>query len=181
MFKQTPISDLLIFEPEIYQDDRGYFFESYNKQIYQQAGINCEFVQDNQSYSAYGTLRGLHYQISEHVQAKLVRVMSGAILDVAVDLRPRSNTYGKHFSIELSGTNKQQLFIPRGFAHGFIVLSETALFAYKCDNFYNPQAESGINYLDSSLNIDWLIPNDKIIVNNRDKALPYLAKQHNTV
>ncbi len=176
MFKTTPIADLLIFEPKIYADDRGYFFESYNKEIFSNANINCEFVQDNQSCSEYSVLRGLHFQIGESAQAKLVRVLHGKVLDVAVDLRTNSKTFGKYFSIELSDQNQKQLFIPRGFAHGFVVLSANAIFSYKCDNFYNPKAEAGIKFNDPDLAIDWQIPSSDIIINQRDQAFPCLRE-----
>lgn len=181
MFKPTTIPDLLIFEPKIYADDRGYFFESYNKKIFGNANINCEFVQDNQSRSEYGVLRGLHFQTGESAQAKLVRVLQGRVLDVAVDLRPNSNTFGHYFSIELSCLNQKQLFIPKGFAHGFVVLSSTAIFSYKCDNFYNPQAENGIKFDDPDLAIDWQIPSTDIIINKRDQSFPCLQNYISTL
>lgn len=170
MFTPTKIKDVLIFEPKVFKDDRGYFFESYNKKIFTKAGISCEFVQDNQSKSSYGILRGLHFQTGQDAQAKLVRVLFGKVLDVAVDIRKNSPTYGQHVAIELSGDNNKQLYIPRGLAHGFIVLSETAIFSYKCDNFYNKNAENGIVYNDPDLNIDWQLPNKDIIVNSRDNS-----------
>lgn len=179
MFTPTHIPDLMVFEPRVFKDDRGHFFESYNKKIFQEAGITCEFVQDNQSASTYGVLRGLHFQTGEHAQAKLVRVLSGKVLDVAVDLRKNSKTYGEHFSIELSSDNNKQLFVPRGFAHGFIVLSDTAIFAYKCDNYYHKQAEAGLNYKDTDLNINWLLQEHEIIINPRDAAFPMLAELTN--
>jgi len=175
MFTETHIKDLKIFEPRVFKDDRGYFFESYNKNIFTESGINCEFVQDNQSYSSYGVLRGLHFQTGEHVQAKLIRVLQGSVLDVAVDIRPDSDTFGEHIAIELSGENHKQLYIPRGFAHGFVVLSKTALFAYKCDNFYYPKAESGLCYNDPDLNIDWQLPEEDIIINSRDSSFAPLS------
>lgn len=170
-FIPTDIPDVIIFEPKVFRDDRGYFFESYNAQTFLDAGIECNFVQDNQSFSKYGTLRGLHFQKGEYAQAKLVRAISGKILDVAVDLRPHSKTYGHHVAIELSDDNHRQLYIPRGFAHGFIVLSDTALFAYKCDNFYAPQADSGIHYNDPDFNIDWRVPPHNLLLSDKDKSL----------
>ncbi len=171
-FTKTPIDGLLIFEPRVFRDDRGYFYESYNEQIFQEAEISTNFVQDNQSKSTYGVLRGLHYQTGEHCQAKLVRVLEGSVLDVAVDIRPDSPTYGQHFSIELSAENARQLYVPRGFAHGFLVLSETAVFFYKCDNFYNKASEGGIAYDDKQLNIDWKIPTEDMILSDKDKIHP---------
>ena len=174
-FHTTDIPGLLIFEPKVFEDRRGYFFESYNQQIFVTAGINNSFIQDNQSSSLYGVIRGLHYQCHPNAQAKLVRVIYGAILDIAVDIRKGSAFYGKSFSIELSADNKKQLFIPPGFAHGFSVLSEWAEVAYKSDGLYNKESEAGIYYNDESLNIDWRIPVDKIIVSDKDKQLPLLA------
>ena len=171
-FTKTPIEGLLIFEPRVFSDDRGYFYESYNEQIFQEAGVETNFVQDNQSKSTYGVLRGLHYQTGEHCQAKLVRVLEGSVLDVAVDIRPDSPTHGQHFSIELSAENARQLYIPRGFAHGFLVLSEAAVFFYKCDNFYNKPSEGGIAYDDSTLKIDWKIPAEDMILSDKDKVHP---------
>lgn len=156
-FIKTPIADLLIFEPRVFEDDRGYFFEAFNAQTFAEAGIKRPFVQDNQARSTYGVLRGLHYQVGEQAQAKLVRVLEGKVLDVVVDLRPDSPTYGKHYGVELSAENKRQLYVPRGFAHGYVVLSETAEFFYKCDNFYHKASEGGIRYDDPQLNIDWQI------------------------
>lgn len=170
-FIETPIKDLLIFEPKIYQDSRGYFFESFNKKTFLEVGITNEFVQDNQSFSNYGTLRGLHLQRGEMPQAKLVRVLSGKVLDIAVDLRQNSPTFGQHFSIELSAENQKQLYIPRYFAHGFIVLSEKADFFYKVDNFYSPKDEYGIIYSDPQLNIDWKLPIQDISIASKDSNL----------
>jgi len=174
-FHTTQLSGLLIFEPVVYKDSRGYFFESYNEKIFQQQGIDLRFVQDNQSSSSYGVVRGLHYQLNPQAQVKLVRVLSGTILDIAVDIRKDSPTYGNVFSIELSAENKKQLFIPVGFAHGFAVLSETAEVLYKCDDFYNKECEAGIRFDDASLNIDWQIPAAKMIVSEKDLQLPSLA------
>ena len=168
-FTETGFPGLLVFEPKVFRDDRGYFFESFNEKNFAEKGINRNFVQDNQAFSSYGILRGLHYQLDPHAQAKLVRVIQGEVLDVVVDLREGSPTFGKQFSILLSEENNKQLYVPRGFAHGYAVLSATALFFYKCDNFYNKQAESGISYNDSSLNIDWKIPTDKTILSEKDK------------
>ena len=173
---KTPIDDLLIIEPRIFSDERGYFFESYSKSKFDEAGLNYNFVQDNESMSSYGTIRGLHFQKGEFAQSKLVRVLDGKVLDVAVDLRPNSKTFGQYFSIELSGENKKQLLIPRGFAHGFSVLSETAIFAYKCDNIYNKNSEGSIIYNDETLNIDWQIPKEKEILSEKDKNAPTLQE-----
>lgn len=179
MFQTTKLSGVLIFEPKVYHDDRGYFFESYNKHTWLEANIKSEFVQDNQSYSKYGTLRGLHYQTGKHAQAKLIRVISGRVLDIAVDIRQNSPTFGQYVSIELSDKNQKQLYIPRGLAHGFIVLSDTALFSYKCDNFYCKDAEAGIHYADPTLNIDWQVARENIQVNQRDQAFPILEQLKN--
>ncbi len=162
----------MIFEPRVFADDRGYFYESYNEKIFAEAGIHDNFVQDNQSKSTYGVLRGLHYQTGEHVQSKLVRVLEGSVLDVAVDIRPDSPTYGQHYTIELTAKNHLQFYVPRGFAHGFLVLSDTAIFSYKCDNFYNKASEGGIAYDDPTLNIDWKIPTEDMILSNKDKVNP---------
>jgi dTDP-4-dehydrorhamnose 3,5-epimerase len=170
-FEYTPIDGLLILNPDVFTDERGYFYEMYNKNILSQAGIQQEFIQDNVSQSQYGTIRGLHLQLGRHAQAKLVQVLFGEVLDVALDLRPGSKTYGKYFSIILNDENKKQLYIPRGFAHGFAVLSDIAKLHYKCDNFYHKQAETGIIYNDSQLKIDWQIPKGKIIVSEKDRNL----------
>ncbi len=172
MFKTTHIKDLIIFEPRIWEDDRGYFFESYNERTFETAGIFARFVQDNQAKSVKGVLRGLHYQTGEFAQAKLVRVIAGEVLDVVVDLRQDSETYGEWYSIRLSAENKKQLFVPRGFAHGYVVLSNTAEFAYKCDNFYSRAHEGGIIYNDPTLNIDWELEGMEFIVSDKDLALP---------
>ena len=168
----TDISGLLILEPKVFPDSRGFFFEAYNEQVFAAAGIDIRFIQDNQSRSKYGVIRGLHYQLNPSAQAKLVRVLEGRILDVAVDIRKGSPTFGKHFDIELSADNQKQLLIPAGFAHGFSVLSEYATVLYKCDAYYNKDAEAGILYNDSALNIDWQIPADKAIVSEKDLQLP---------
>jgi len=174
-FQTTGFPGLLIFEPVVYNDSRGYFFESYNEKIFQQQGIDLRFVQDNQSSSFYGTIRGLHYQLNPQAQVKLIRVLSGAILDVVVDIRENSPAYAKVFFIELSAENKKQLLIPAGFAHGFSVLTEQAEVLYKCDKFYNKECESGIRFNDPSLNIDWQIPAGKMIISEKDQQLPLLA------
>jgi dTDP-4-dehydrorhamnose 3,5-epimerase len=173
-FIKTELEGLLIFEPKVFEDSRGYFFEAYNSSVFKDAGINMDFVQDNQSQSSYGVIRGLHYQNNPHAQTKLVRVLVGSILDIAVDIRKTSPTYGKAFVIELSAENKKQLFIPPGFAHGFSVLSEKAVVLYKCDALYNKESEGGIIYNDPALNIDWQIPADKAIISDKDKLLPVL-------
>lgn len=178
-FLPTRIPDLFIFEPFVYKDNRGHFFESYNEQTFSQFGIHNRFVQDNQSFSTYGVIRGLHYQLDPHAQTKLVRVLQGRILDAAVDLRRSSKTFGETFSIELSSANKYQLLIPRGFAHGFSVLSETAEVSYKCDGLYNKESEGGIRYDDPRLNIDWQIPAGKAIVSAKDLDLPLFANSRN--
>jgi dTDP-4-dehydrorhamnose 3,5-epimerase len=178
-FSETAIPGLFIFEPVVYKDNRGYFFESYNEQTFAQFGIDNRFVQDNQSFSTYGVIRGLHYQLDPHAQTKLVRVLQGRILDVAVDLRRSSKTFGKSFTVELSSDNKLQLLIPHGFAHGFSVLSETAEVSYKCDRLYNKESEGGIRYDDPRLNIDWQIPAEKAIVSAKDLALPLFAECRN--
>ncbi len=171
---KTEIPNLLIIKPKLFEDQRGYFFESYNEKQFQTNGINTKFVQDNQSFSLYGTIRGLHYQLAPYAQTKLVRVLQGKIFDVAVDIRENSPTFGKWFGQELSSENKLQLLIPQGFAHGFSVISETATVLYKCDNLYNQKSERGINYLDKHLNINWKIDKDKIIVSSKDNILPAL-------
>jgi len=174
-FIKTSIPDLLVFEPKIFEDSRGYFFESFNLQTFRAEGIEINFVQDNQSSSQYGVIRGLHYQLQPHAQIKLIRVLAGTILDVAVDIRKGSPTFGKSFSLELSAENKKQLFVPVGFAHGFSVLSEHAEVFYKCDSFYNRGSEAGILYDDPSLNIDWKTPSGKEIISEKDKNLPLFA------
>ncbi|GDX47701.1 MAG: dTDP-4-dehydrorhamnose 3,5-epimerase [Bacteroidota bacterium] len=168
-FKETGIQGLYVFEPKVLSDERGYFYESYNENIFNDFGITTRFVQDNQSYSKKNTIRGLHYQLNPNAQAKLVRVIYGEVLDVAVDLRRHSPTYGKHFSVRLSADNHLQLYIPRGFAHGYSVLSETAIFFYKCDGFYHKESERGILYNDPDLAIDWLVNEQDAIVSQKDK------------
>jgi dTDP-4-dehydrorhamnose 3,5-epimerase len=169
---KTDFPGLFIFEPVVFKDSRGYFFESYSARIFRAEGINITFAQDNQSKSSYGVIRGLHYQLNPHAQIKLVRVLSGTILDVVVDLRTGSPTYGKTFSLELSAENNKQLLIPKGFAHGFSVLSETAEIMYKCDEFYHKESEAGIIYSDETLNIDWKVPLGKAIISDKDLHQP---------
>ncbi|MFB3389182.1 dTDP-4-dehydrorhamnose 3,5-epimerase [Flavobacterium sp. LAR06] len=173
--EKTFINDLIIIEPSVIGDERGFFFEAYNKKKFRDFGIELNFVQDNQSFSKKGTLRGLHYQNPPFAQAKLIRVLEGEIIDVAVDLRKESPTYGKSFSIVLSGENKKQLLVPQGFAHGFSVLSENASVLYKCDEFYNKDSEGGIKYDDPSLNIDWGINLEEAIVSEKDQILPLIG------
>ncbi|MCI7005628.1 MAG: dTDP-4-dehydrorhamnose 3,5-epimerase [Akkermansia muciniphila] len=168
-FIKTEIEGLVIIEPRIFRDARGYFFESYNAEEFARNGINAVFVQDNQSQSSYGVIRGLHCQLGEHSQAKLVRVLQGRVLDVAVDIRPGSPTFGKHVSVELSAENQRQLFIPRHFLHGFSVLSETAVFAYKVDNLYCKESEFGIRYDDPEIGIDWKIPAEAVLTSEKDR------------
>ena len=171
---ETKLKGCYVIEPSVYEDNRGYFFESYNQEKFDQlTGTKTKFIQDNQSKSSYGVLRGLHFQKGAHSQAKLVRVLSGEVLDVAVDIREGSTTYGEHVAVRLSAENKKQLFVPRGFAHGFIVLSKTCEFFYKCDNLYNKEAERGIIYNDPTLNIDWELESKDFIVSDKDKQLQY--------
>ena len=171
-FIETGFPGLLIFEPVLYEDSRGYFYESYNEQTFEQEGINIRFVQDNQARSSYGVIRGLHYQLEPYAQAKLVRVLAGKILDVVVDIRKGSPKFGQVYCIELSAENRKQLFIPKGFAHGYSVLSETAEVLYKCDGFYNKESEGGILLSDGDLKIDWKVPVDKAIISAKDKLYP---------
>ncbi|MBN1180754.1 MAG: dTDP-4-dehydrorhamnose 3,5-epimerase [Bacteroidales bacterium] len=166
--RETGIKGLLVVEPKVFEDDRGYFFESYNKEVFDKYGLDIPFVQDNQSKSCYGVIRGLHYQLQPYSQTKLIRVLHGNIYDVAVDIRIGSPTFGKWFGIEISEENKVQLLVPKGFAHGFSVLSNSAVVYYKCDTFYNPQSERGIIYNDQDLNIDWKIDTDKAIISDKD-------------
>ena len=167
--KKTDIEGVLIIEPKVFGDARGYFLESFNaKEFAEKTGLNINFVQDNESMSSYGGMRGLHFQSPPYTQSKLVRCVKGTVLDVAVDIRKGSPTYGKHVAVELTEDNHRQFFVPRGFAHGFAVLSETAVFQYKCDNFYAQKAEGGISILDSSLGIDWVIPTDKALLSEKD-------------
>ena len=172
---RTALEGVLIVEPKVFGDARGYFFETWRQDAYAAAGIDCQFVQDNESKSSFGVLRGLHWQAAPHTQAKLVRVVSGAVLDVAVDIRRNSPTFGRHVAIELSAANKRQLFIPRGFAHGFAVLSQEAIFAYKCDNAYCPAAERGLRFDDPALHIDWRIQPQQWNLSPKDQRHPLLA------
>lgn len=174
---ETEIQGLFIIEPDVYGDSRGYFFESFNKRRFEeQTGISVDFVQDNESRSTYGVVRGLHFQKPPHAQAKLVRVVSGRVLDVAVDLREGSPTYGRHVAVELSGENHRQVFIPKGFAHGFSVLSEEAVFQYKCDDYYAPETEGAVAWDDPDIAIDWRIPADDMILSEKDKKHPRLSE-----
>ncbi len=172
----TKIPDVLIIEPQVFQDNRGYFVETYNQAKFEANGLKYNFVQDNQSFSQYGTIRGLHFQTGEYAQAKLVRAMQGTVLDVAVDLRENSPTKGQYVAIELSDTNFRQLLIPRGFAHGFAVISETAIFSYKCDNIYHKDSEAGILYSDTELQINWQIPSGQQIISDKDQTWPKLQE-----
>jgi dTDP-4-dehydrorhamnose 3,5-epimerase len=174
---KTPLADCFIMKPAIFADSRGYFMESFNEQKFNDAtGLNVHFVQDNQSFSSKGVLRGLHFQKGEHAQAKLVRVLKGEVLDVAVDLRPGSETYGQHYSVLLSEENKLQFFVPRGFAHGFVVLSHKAEFFYKCDNYYNKGSEGGLHYADPTLKINWQLPEGRLLVSDKDAILPFISE-----
>lgn len=173
---ETEIKGVVILEPQIFKDSRGYFFESFSKRSFEDLVGKVDFVQDNESMSTYGSVRGLHYQLPPYTQAKLVRVIKGCVLDVAVDLRKDSETFGKHISVELSEENKRQLFIPKGFAHGFAVLSKEAVFEYKCDNYYASGYEGGIKFDDPSLDIDWKIPSGEMILSEKDKVLQALSK-----
>lgn len=176
IFTETKLKGCFTIEPKIICDERGYFMESFNERAFENGiGQNVHFVQDNQSFSSKGVLRGLHYQCGEHAQAKLVRVLQGEVLDVAVDIRPDSETYGQHEAVILSGEKQNQFFVPRGFAHGFLVLSETATFFYKCDNFYNKESEGGIIFSDPEINIDWQFEIDKLIISEKDQILPTLS------
>ena len=172
---KTQIDGVLIIEPKVFGDARGYFFESFNaREFVEKTGLDITFVQDNESRSKYGVLRGLHFQLPPYTQSKLVRVVKGRVLDVAVDIRKESPTYGQHVSCELTEDNHRQFFVPKGFAHGFCVLSEDAVFQYKCDNFYAPQADGGISILDASLGIDWGIEMDKALLSEKDTKHPCL-------
>ena len=172
---KTGIEGLLILEPRIFQDARGYFFESFSQREFEEKVGPVHFVQDNESMSSYGVMRGLHFQRPPYTQSKLVRCVRGAVLDVAVDIRQGSPTYGQHVAVELTAENHRQFFIPKGFAHGFAVLSETAVFQYKCDEFYHPEADAGISILDETLGIDWRIPTDKAILSDKDTRHGMLA------
>lgn len=170
---ETKLKGCFIIEPTKFGDSRGYFFESFNEQAFNKlTDTQTHFVQDNQSYSTRGVIRGLHAQAGEHAQAKLVRVLEGKVIDVAVDARPDSETFGQHVAVELSAENNLQLFVPRGFLHGFVVLSETATFFYKCDNFYNKASECGVKFDDPELGIDWVVPVEELIISDKDQVLP---------
>ncbi|MBX7162622.1 MAG: dTDP-4-dehydrorhamnose 3,5-epimerase [Saprospiraceae bacterium] len=176
LFEKTRINGIIIIRPKVFQDERGYFVETFNQEKCPDDLKNINFVQDNESCSNYGVIRGLHFQEGTYAQAKLVRVIKGRVLDVVLDLRIDSETYGQTFSIELSGENKTQMFIPRGFAHGYSVLQDDSIFAYKCDNYYRKETEKGINPMDSSLQIDWRIPTEHHIISEKDRAWPVLIK-----
>lgn len=171
---KTALDGVVIIEPQVFEDARGYFFESWNKAKMEEAGLNYDFIQDNQSKSCYGTIRGIHFQKGEFSQAKLVRVLQGTVLDVAVDLRKDSKTFGQHVAVELSAENNRQLMIPCGFGHGFSVLTPTAVFAYKCDNVYNKASEAGIRFDDPALGIDWKVKPEEAVLSDKDKILPFL-------
>ncbi len=173
---KTEIPDLLILKPKVFEDDRGYFFESYNEKNLAEQGIQIQFVQDNQSKSSFGVIRGLHYQLAPYSQTKLVRVLEGEILDVAVDIRKKSPTFGKWYSHRLSAENRKQMLVPPGFAHGFSVLSKIAVVFYKCDKLYHPESERGIKYNDQELSIDWNIEPEKMIISTKDKNNPFLKE-----
>ena len=170
---KTPIEGLMVLEPNVFSDSRGYFMESFRAEVFEELGLNGNFIQDNESKSSRGVLRGLHYQIEPHAQAKLVRVVAGLVYDVAVDLRKNSPTFRHWFGVELSEENKKQFYIPRGFAHGFSVLSESAVFSYKCDGYYQQSAERGIRFDDPKLNIDWKLEEDEMILSDKDLKNPY--------
>lgn len=170
---KTDIEGVLILDPKVFGDSRGYFLESFNAHEFEEkTDLRINFVQDNESFSRYGVLRGLHFQLPPFAQSKIVRCVKGKVLDVAVDIRRNSATYGKHVAVELSEDNHRQMFLPKGFAHGFAVLSDDAIFQYKCDEFYHPEAESGISLLDKSLGIDWCIPADKVLLSGKDLSYP---------
>ncbi len=175
-FWETPFEGLVVFMPQVWEDHRGYFFESYNRSTFSEAGIDTDFVQDNQARSSYGVLRGLHFQRPPFEQAKLVRVTEGAVYDIAVDMRKGAPTYGQWYGVELSAENKRQLFIPRGFAHGYVVLTPSAEFCYKCDNFYSKAHEDGIRFDDPTLQIDWQINPGDVILSSKDLELPWFGK-----
>lgn len=173
----TDLSGCLLIKPKVFRDPRGYFYESFNRASFEaETGLTVDFVQDNEAFSNYGVIRGLHFQQGEHAQAKLVRVVTGKVLDVVVDIRVDSPTYGKHIAVELSGENKFQLFIPRGLAHGYAVLENDTRFSYKCDNYYNKESEGGVYYADADLNIDWKIPEGERILSEKDLGLPRMAR-----
>ena len=178
-FSKTQFPGLLVFEPTVFEDSRGYFFESYNQKLFSEEGIEINFVQDNQAQSAFGIIRGLHFQMDPFAQTKLIRVLSGKIIDAVVDIRKNSPTYGNAYTIELSAENKKQLLIPKGFAHGYSVISETAEVFYKCDAFYRKESEGGILWNDPKLNIDWKVPVDKVLVSEKDARYPSLENCKN--
>jgi dTDP-4-dehydrorhamnose 3,5-epimerase len=181
-FIKTEFPGLLVFEPKVFEDSRGYFYESYNENTFSQEGVDINFVQDNQARSSFGVIRGLHFQMEPHAQTKLLRVLSGEIIDAVVDIRKNSPTYGKAYTILLSAENKKQLLVPKGFAHGYSVISETAEVFYKCDEFYHKESEGGILWNDPSLQIDWKIPTNKALVSEKDVQLPLLKDcDHNFV
>jgi len=175
-FIKTPFPGLIVFEPKVFEDNRGYFLESYNQKLFSEEGIEINFVQDNQARSSFGVVRGLHFQKDPFAQTKLIRVLSGQIIDVAVDIRKGSPTYGQAYTILLSAENKKQLLVPKGFAHGYSVISETAEVFYKCDEFYHKESEGGISWNDPALEIDWQIPADKLTVSEKDKQYDLLEK-----
>lgn len=175
-FITTELSGLMIFEPRVFSDERGYFFESYQRKVFAEAGITTDFIQDNEAKSARGILRGLHYQVAPYAQAKLVRVVLGEVLDVVVDIRTHSSTYGQHYKVRLSAENKKQLYVPRGFAHGYVVLSEEAIFCYKCDNYYSKAHEGGLRFDDPALGIDWEVDTAELTLTERDRAWPLLGE-----
>jgi len=175
-FIKTPFPGLIVFEPKVFEDNRGYFLESYNQKLFSEEGIEINFVQDNQARSSFGVVRGLHFQKDPFAQTKLIRVLSGQIIDVAVDIRKGSPTYGQAYTILLSAENKKQLLVPKGFAHGYSVISETAEVFYKCDEFYHKESEGGISWNDPALEIDWQIPADKLTVSEKDKEYDLLEK-----
>ena len=177
--EQTGLDGCFIVHPRVFEDERGYFYETFNeKDFFEATGLDIKFVQDNESQSSKGVLRGLHFQVGEYAQAKLVRVIKGGVLDVCVDLRPESATYKEWFSILLDDRNKKQLFVPKGFAHGFLVMEDNTVISYKCDQFYNKEAERGIIYNDPTLNINWNISDNNLILSTKDRHLPELLKQH---
>ncbi|WP_115460769.1 dTDP-4-dehydrorhamnose 3,5-epimerase [Winogradskyella aurantiaca] len=170
--EKTPLEGSVLFKPKVFEDHRGYFFESFKAKVLVDNGLDFDFVQDNESKSQKGVLRGLHYQKGPHAQAKLVRVIAGSVLDVIVDMRPASSTFGEHFKVILSEQNKWQLLVPRGFAHGFLVLEDNTIFSYKCDNYYHKESERGVLFSDEDLNIDWGMTNDALILSEKDLLLP---------
>lgn len=175
----TPLKDCYILEPTVFEDERGYFYEKFNEKKFEElTGMNGHFVQDNISKSSYGVLRGLHLQKGDHAQAKLVSCLEGRVWDVAVDLRLGSATFGQWYGVELTGENKRQFYVPRGFGHGFSVLSETAVFAYKCDNFYDKASEGGVLWNDEDLGIDWMLPDEDVVLSDKDRIMPRFAERN---